>query len=63
MTPTDAFLKDFPTLVGPFDDEVMSDEELQLAIALMDSGVFTGEFPSELLTSLFRLPPGANPAI
>lgn len=63
MAPIDAFLKDFPMLVAPLDGEVMSDEELQLAIALMDRGVFSGDFPSDLLSSLFRMPPGANPAI
>ena len=63
MAPIDAFLKDFPALVSPFEGEVMSDEELQLAIALMDRGVFSGDFPNELLSSLFRMPPGANPAI
>ena len=63
MGPIDAFLNDFPALVAPFEGEVMTDEELQLAIALMDRGVFSGDFPSELLSSLFRMPPGANPAI
>ena len=50
-------------LDSPFDDENASDEEFQLAVSLLDSGVFTGAFPPELLTSLFGSVPGANPAV
>jgi hypothetical protein len=62
MTPT-TLLEAYPELGSPFDDEGMSDEEFQLALSLIDGGVFSGDFPSELLTSLFRVPPGANPAV
>jgi hypothetical protein len=62
MTPN-TLMQTFPELGTPFDDEAMTDEEFQLALSLIDGGVFSGEFPSELLNSLFRLPPGANPAI
>ena len=52
-----------PALGDPFEDEGISSEEYQLAVTLMESGVFTGNFPPELLSSLFRMVPGANPAV
>lgn len=63
MSPNDLLLQSFPHLGSPFDDEAMSDEEFQIALSLIDGGVFSGQFPTELLTSLFKVPPGANPAI
>jgi len=45
------------------EDVSLSDEEFQVALSLVDGGVFTGDFPVELLSSLFRNIPGANPAV
>ena len=52
-----------PGLGDVLEDEGLLDEEYQLAVSLLESGVFTGEFPPELLGSLFRMVPGANPAV
>jgi hypothetical protein len=32
-------------------------------VAVLETGVFTGDFPSELLSGLFGMLPGANPAV
>jgi hypothetical protein len=56
-------LETSPDLSNPFHDEPMLDEEYQLALSLLETGVFTGEFPAELFSSLFRMVPGANPAV
>jgi hypothetical protein len=32
-------------------------------VGLLESGMFTGNFPPELLNTLFRMVPGANPAV
>jgi len=45
------------------EDVSLSDEEFDVALSLIDGGVFTGDFPPELLSSLFRNIPGANPAV
>jgi hypothetical protein len=60
MTPKDALLQYFPTLATPFDDEAMSTEDFMLAVSLLESGVFSGEFPDDLLASLFRQDPAAH---
>jgi hypothetical protein len=52
-----------PDMVSPFEDEGVTNEEYQLAVTLMESGVFSGSFPPELFSSLFRMVPGANPAV
>lgn len=47
----------------PFGDESVTSEEFQLAVAVLETGMFTGDFPSELLSGLFGMLPGANPAV
>jgi hypothetical protein len=48
---------------GPLGDEGITSEEFQLAVAVLETGMFTGNFPPELLTGLLRMMPGANPAV
>jgi len=62
MNPND-LLQIYPELGSPFEDEGMSHEEYQFAVSLLDSGLFSGDFPPELVSSLFRMVPGANPAV
>jgi hypothetical protein len=50
-------------LPNPLEDESILEEEFQLAVGLLESGMFTGNFPPELLNTLFRMVPGANPAV
>lgn len=52
-----------PHLAGPFEDEGVTNEEYQLAVALMETGMFSGEVPAELMCSLLAMVPGANPAV
>ena len=57
------FLEVSADLPNPLEDESILEEEFQMAVQLLESGMFTGNFPPELLSSLFRMVPGANPAV
>lgn len=46
---------------SPFEE--VSSEEFELAVAVLETGMFTGDFPAELLSGLFGMVPGANPAV
>ncbi|HEY4375228.1 MAG TPA: hypothetical protein VGN52_25115 [Burkholderiales bacterium] len=57
------YLELSPDPAFPFGAESVTTEEFQLAVAVLETGVFTGDFPSELLSGLFGMLPGANPAV
>ncbi|HEX4327654.1 MAG TPA: hypothetical protein VH105_12595 [Burkholderiales bacterium] len=57
------FLEINPDPGSPLDDEGLTSEEFQLAVAVLETGMFTGDFPPELLNGLLRMVPGANPAV
>jgi hypothetical protein len=53
----------YPEVDPTLEDEGVTSEQFQLAVAVLETGMFTGDFPPELLGGLLRMVPGANPAV
>lgn len=53
----------YPEVAPALEDEGVTSEQFQLAVAVLETGMFTGDFPPELLNGLLRMVPGANPAV
>ena len=56
-------LEIYPQFDNSLEDEGLSSDEFELAVAVLETGMFTGDFPPELLNGLLRMVPGANPAV
>jgi len=56
-------LEIYPAIDDPFEGEAVASERFQMAVAVLETGMFTGDFPPELLNGLLRMVPGANPAV
>ena len=57
------FLEIYSDPGAPLGDEGVTSEEFEMAVAVLETGMFTGDFPPELMHGLLRMVPGANPAV